>query len=309
MKISHFSHRCLPNLLILLSAACPASGPEVGLEPGSTGSTSTGEATPDTPTGAGPSSSGDAASSSSGEPDTSSSGFADPGELCGDGIPGLGEQCDDGEANDPYGPCTDTCQVNVCGDGKVLVGTEECDEGPDNVDTGYCRMDCKLGVCGDGFLFAGLEECDAGVGSDAYGKCDASCTVNRCGDGELDPGFEECDEGPNNGAGGGEGGKVGCDLDCGLAGRRLFLSSQLFDGDLGTRAGADLACQIMAKAAHFKNPERFRALLADAEVGPADFVAEDPEERPFILPSGLIVAASYAALIQGGPGDGITMTE
>ena len=107
----------------------------------------------------------------------------------------------------------------------------------------------------------------------------------------------------------GELGKVGCDLECGLAGRRLFLSSKLSNGDLGTRIGADLACQNMAEAANFKHFDRFRALLADADTDPADFVIEDPAGRPFILPSGLILAASFAELLKNGPGDGITMTE
>jgi len=38
-------------------------------------------------------------------------------------------------------------------------------------------------------------------------------------------------------------------------------------------------------------------------------VIEDPAGRPFILPSGLILAASLAELLKNGPGAGITMTE
>jgi len=194
-------------LLVLLTACNDGAG-DPGPIPGSTGSTSTGES-PDTPTDAGPSSSGDSSSTSttsttSGDTGAGSTEFADPGPICGDGIQGPNEGCDDGEGNDSYGWCTETCELNVCGDGKVLVGMEGCDQGPLNLDTGYCRSDCQLGVCGDGFLFTGLEECDASTeASDAYGKCDANCTINRCGDGHLDPGFEECDEGPNNGVGGG----------------------------------------------------------------------------------------------------------
>jgi len=303
-------------LLPVLLTACSDDAGDPGSIPGSTASTSTG-VTPDTPTSAGPSSAGDSSSTSitsitsttSGGEDAGSTEFADPGPVCGDGIQGANEGCDDGEGNGPYGWCTETCELNVCGDGKILVGMEGCDEGPLNLDTGYCRSDCQLGVCGDGFLFAGLEECDATEASEAYGQCDANCTINRCGDGHLDPGFEECDEGPNNGIDEGELGKVGCDLECGLAGRRLFLSSKKFNGDLGTRVGADLACQNMAEAANFKRFDRFRALLADAEADPSDFVIEDPAGRPFILPSGLILAASFAELLKNGPGDGVTMTE
>ena len=301
--------------LPVLLTACSDGAVGVGLMPGSTGDTSTGES-PDTPTSAGPSSSGDNSSTdsptsttSTGDTSAGSTEFADPGPICGDGIQSPNEGCDDGEGNDSYGWCTETCELNICGDGKVLVGMEGCDQGPLNLDTGYCRSDCQLGVCGDGFLFVGIEECDAAEASEAYGKCDANCTINRCGDGQLDPGFEECDEGLNNGVGDGELGKVGCDLECGLAGRRLFVSSKLFDGNLGTRIGADLACQNMAKAVDLKHFDRFRALLADADADPSDFVIEDPAGRPFILPSGLILAASFAELVKDGPGDGITMTE
>jgi hypothetical protein len=103
---------------------------------------------------------------------------------------------------------------------------------------------------------------------------------------------------------------AGCDLDCGFAGRRIFLSSQLFTGAMGTRAGADLACETMALAAGLRHSERYKALLADASGAPNDFVAADPQDdRPFILPTGLVLAASYPDLLKSGPGDGVTTTE
>ena len=231
-------------------------------------------------------------------------------QVCGDGILDPGEGCDDGAGNGPNAACTAACQPNVCGDGDVHAGVEGCDEGPDNVDTGYCRSDCQLGVCGDGFVFVALEECDAaGANGSIYGQCDDACTLNRCGDGEIDVGFEECDDGELNGSGGG-GEIAGCDLDCGFLGRRIFLSSQVFNGAMGTRAGADLACQAMADAAGLRHSERYRALLADASGAPNDFVLVDPQdERPFILPTGLVLAASYPDLLQSGPGAGVTTTE
>lgn len=136
--------------------------------------------------------------------------------------------------------------------------------------------------CGDGIINQDFGECDAGeANGTGYGQCDPQCTVNRCGDGELDVGHEQCDDGALNGSGGpGELGQAGCDLDCGFFGRRLFLSSQEFTGDMGTRAGADLACQVMATQAKFP------------------FIFPDPGlARPFILPGGLIVAPDYPALI------------
>jgi hypothetical protein len=234
------------------------------------------------------------------------------GDRCGDGLVDADEGCDDAEDNSPYAACTDECQVNVCGDGKVHTGVEGCDEGPANIDTDACRSDCQPNVCGDGAWYIDVEECDAGPeNGPEFGQCDEACTINRCGDGELDVGHEVCDDGDEaNGSGRpGEDGKTGCDVECGFSGRRLFLSSKTFDGDMSTRAGADLACQNMAAAVQFKHPEDFRALLADAQGSPNTFLAEDPDGRPFILPSGLIVAATYAALIAQGPGAGITTTE
>lgn len=265
----------------------------------------------DSPTSGAPTETGDDGSEHPTTGGSSTTGSVGPGDSCGDGLLDPDEDCDDGPLNDAYAACTDACRRNVCGDGKVYVGVEGCDEGPANVDTGYCRSDCQLGVCGDGFVFAALEQCDAGeANGPGYGQCDEQCTVNRCGDGELDVGHEECDAGEDNGSGrDGEGGLAGCDLECGFAGRRIFLSSQSFTGEMGTRAGADVACQAMAGAAGFERSDRYRALLADADGAPNTFVEPIGEGLPFILPTGQIVAASYPALIKVGPGAGITTTE
>ena len=293
-------------------AACPA---EFGTgDDSETTPSSSGDAPPGNDDG-GP---GIPTSSSGPEPTTGSSTgtsgmTGEAGQTCGDGVLDPGEGCDEGIGNAIYAACTDVCQPNVCGDGKVHVGVETCDEANENVDTGYCRSDCQLGTCGDGFVFAALEACDAGgANGPEYGQCDDSCTINRCGDGELDAGHEQCDDGALNGSGDpGEFGQAGCDIDCGFFGRRIFLSSQVFTGDMGTRAGADLACEVMATQAGYKNPYRYRALLADSKGSPNSFVEPDPDGlgRPFILPGGLIVAASYPELIQFGPGEGVTTTE
>ena len=306
----------LPYRLVVLAvllAGCPAhsvmpEAAESGSSAPSSGDTPPPGGVPtstDTDSSPGPGTTSDAAS-------TGDSSGSVGVEVCGDSIVDPGEGCDEGAANGPNAVCTDACQLNVCGDGDVHAGVEACDEGAENVDNGYCRSDCQLGVCGDGFLFAALEECDSGdANGSVFGQCDANCTINRCGDGELDVGFEECDEGELNGSGwGGEMGLAGCDLDCGFSGRRIFLSSQNFNGDMGTRAGADLACETMAYAAGLRHSERYKALLADANGAPNDFVEVDPQDdRPFILPTGLVLAASYSDLLQSGPGAGITTTE
>lgn len=307
----------IPSTLLMLTTLTGCSGP--GDAPGGSAdmpgtASTTADPTGDTPTtgpAVEPTTLGPAATTGAASTGDVTSSATGPAGACGDGWLDPGEICDDGAGNDPHGACTPLCKVNVCGDGFVHAGVEVCDEGAANVDTGYCRSDCQLHACGDGFRYPQLEACDDGAqnGPAVYNGCDDDCTINRCGDGELDVGHEECDDGAGNGAPPVESGKVGCSLECGLAGRRIFLSSQVFTGDMGTRAGADLACQTMAAQAGFRSPKRYRALLADASGAPADYVEEDPEGRPFILPSGLVVAVSYAALIDQGPGDGITMTE
>lgn len=276
-------------------------------EPGTTGSP-----TSFTPTDSGEelATSSGTTSASTGVDTTTDTDTTTAAAACGNGVRDPGEGCDDGPDNDPYAACTDACQQNVCGDGKVHVQVEECDEGAANVDTGYCRSDCTLNVCGDGSVFAGVEECDSGVeNGPEYGGCDENCTVNRCGDGELDAEHEECDDGVLNGSGElGEEGMAGCGELCGFAGRRLFLSSKLFNGDMGSRAGADLACQSMAKEAGFADHGVFRAILADSQSSPNTFL-QGASELPFIAPSGLVLALSYAELIALGPGQGITTTE
>jgi hypothetical protein len=249
-----------------------------------------------------------AATGSTSEADTGTT--ADP-TTCGNGIVEPGEGCDDGPANDSFAACTDACQPNVCGDGKIYAGVEACDTGPANVDTGYCRSDCSLNVCGDGYLFVGVEECDQGMASPNYGECDENCTVNRCGDGELDGDHEECDAGDRNGSGDpGEEGMTGCNLDCGFAGRRLFVSSKLFTGDMGSRAGADLACRLMAEAADFADPEVYRAVLGDSNGSLlAELLALDTNGLPIITPGGLILSANVATLIDLGPDLGVSVAE
>lgn len=305
----------VPWLVLAAATACQGPGGDPVDLATSGSSSGSSESPDDTPTTLAPSLDlgGGDPGTSAGESTSTGIGTSTDGVtgICGDGLVDADEGCDDGAGNGPYAACTDACQVNVCGDGKVRLGVEGCDEGSANVDTGYCKSDCQLNVCGDGDVLVGLEGCDDGPqNGEVYGGCDAACTVNRCGDGQLDVGHEERDAGPENGVEqGGEVKQVGCDLECGLAGRRVFLSSETFTGDLGTRAGADLSCQNLAEAAGFKHPERYRALLADAEADPWDYVEEDLAGRPFILPSGEIVAANWAALVADGPGGGITMTE
>ena len=74
------------------------------------------------------------------------SGFsAAPSEcapICGDGILGLGEECDDGVNAGGYGQCGAGCKLGeYCGDGIVQSDKEDCDDG---VNTGHpCQSGCR----------------------------------------------------------------------------------------------------------------------------------------------------------------------
>jgi len=327
--------RRLAAIPILVSCTFDAAG---GVDPTTEASTS-GSPTSFTPTSSDDPTTANDASTSAGDPD----GPSDPA-ACGNAVIESPEECDDGPSNDASADCTDECKVHACGDGKVHAQLEQCDDGLDNaasadctdecrvhvcgdskihaqleecddgaanVDTGACRSICVLNICGDGHVHEGVEQCDtAGNNGSTYGGCDESCTVNRCGDGELDEGHEQCDDGEENGSGeSGEGGMAGCGLDCGFAGRRLYLSSKTFTGDMGSRAGADLSCQNMAKDAKLPHPNKYRAILADSKGSPNTFLADDASGLPYIAPSGEILAATYAELIDLGPGPGIIATE
>lgn len=102
--------------------------------------------------------------------------------------------------------------VTVCGDG-VVGGGEGCDDGAQNSDTapGACRTDCAPARCGDGVVDPGEACDDAGLidkpcdyGVEACERCDAACAVvpgeaRWCGDGEVDvDAGEACDEGAAN---------------------------------------------------------------------------------------------------------------
>ena len=139
-------------------------------------------------------------SSSSGDvPGTESSDETGPSAVCGDGVVGGDEACDDGNAVDED-LCTNGCTPLTCGDGIVGPG-EGCDDG-NQIDDDACSLACLLASCGDGQIQVG-EACDD-AGESA--TCNANCTPTSCGDGVVNAaGGEQCDdfgESPN------------CDLDC-----------------------------------------------------------------------------------------------
>jgi fibro-slime domain-containing protein len=129
-----------------------------------------------------------------------------PENVCGNGVLGLGEECDDGNKNSLDG-CSATCQtepgytcpepgkicklIEFCGDGKLsLVLNEACDDGNKlggdgcsptcTVEPGYvCPLPgqpcVSTAICGDGKI-TNTEQCDDGnrIGGDG---CSATCQI------------------------------------------------------------------------------------------------------------------------------------
>ena len=114
----------------------------------------------------------------------------EPKPVCGDGVVGAGEACDDGNPNDTDS-CTNTCRLSQCGDGIVQVG-EECDDGNPWSDDA-CTVTCRKARCGDGIVQSD-EACDDG-NSYGHDACTTACTVATCGDGVVWMGVEACDDG------------------------------------------------------------------------------------------------------------------
>ncbi len=165
---------------------------------------------------------------------------------CGNGILEMGEECDDGNA-DNTDACLDTCVNATCGDGFTQAGVEECD---DSGESATCDDDCTAVVCGDGNTNTTAGETCDDAGESV--SCDDDCTAVECGDGNTnetagetcdDAGESatcdddctavECGDGNTNMAAGEEcddsGESATCDADCSLA--------ECGDGTLNATAG------------------------------------------------------------------------
>lgn len=90
--------------------------------------------------------------------------------VCGDGVVGTGELCDDGGDS---ATCDADCTPAACGDARVNEAAgEECDAG---VVTAACDGDCTEPECGDGYVNAAAGEgCDDG-NVISFDGCSASC--------------------------------------------------------------------------------------------------------------------------------------
>lgn len=191
--------------------------PTGGMEPGETGEAETG-----------------GVETEGAETGMEATGEPPPIVVCGDGMIGGDEVCDDGVNDGAYGGCMSGCtaQGPFCGDGEVDFDHEACDAGG-AADDPSCTTTCKRVRCGDGVLQAG-EECEAGVVMEASCEslglasgplgCEAStCAFDvsmcvGCGNGEI--GADEVCDGAALGDASCEslgfaGGALACDATCG----------------------------------------------------------------------------------------------
>jgi cysteine-rich repeat protein len=67
--------------------------------------------------------------------------------VCGDGVVGLGEPCDDGNQIDDDA-CRNSCNIPFCGDG-IVDANETCDDGNFN-SSDACTNACQNNTCGNG---------------------------------------------------------------------------------------------------------------------------------------------------------------
>jgi cysteine-rich repeat protein len=215
--------------------------------------------------------------------------------ACGDGIVQMGEQCDDGDV-DTTDDCP-ACQLAFCGDGYQQLGVEQCDDG-NMENTDACQpVVCIPSTCGDGFLWAGMEECDDGNLDDSD-ACPTSCAPAFCGDGFTQAGMEECDDGNDID-------NDGCTPDCISLSKRVFVSSALYDGNLGGLVGADEKCQALADAANLAGT--WMAWISTNEGSPSTRFTQS--NTAYTLVDGTQVAANWASLIDGTLDHAIDMTE
>ena len=136
----------------------------------------------------------------------------------------------------------------------------------------------------------------AGTSTSSTGPVSTTSTTGAgvCGDGHVDDG-EECDDGPL---------ADGCSSSC-KPYRTVFVTSQVFTGDLGGLAGADAKCQAAAIAAEL--PGTYRAWLSSSTESTKDRLVHS--SIPYRLLDGTEIAGNWVDLTDGSLDAGINVSE
>ena len=173
-----------------------------------------------------------------------------------------------GGAGGAGGASTDIADRTVClqptCDDSVMNGAETA------LDCGGDCATCSLG-----------ESCSVDVDCET-GRCDKGICAANCGNGILE-GAETCEE------------EETCSNKCQWSSRYLFVTSTLYDGDLGGLDGADAKCQSHADAASL--PGQYKAWLGAGTAGPSSRFTQSTVA--YVLPTGKRVALNYLDLVNG----------
>jgi hypothetical protein len=175
-----------------------------------------------------------------------------------------------------------------CGQVKSACGTiidcggcakgQTCGGGGPNVcDTGTCSPSCAGKACGASDGCSGV--CSAG-------SCPPSqvCTQNACVPNVPDGGATDTG---------------------GSTTRYIFVSSRIYNGNLGGLAGADATCQTLASAASLLGT--YKAWLGDQTTSAASRLTH--ATGPYVLVNGTLVASNWAGLTSGTLVHPIDLTE
>jgi len=202
-------------------------------------------------------------------------------ESCGDAVVQPNEECDDGnQTNDD--DCTNACTKPACGD-KIVQAGEQCDDGAESA---TCDADCSNATCGDGTLnMTAGEVCDDD--NDANTDACAACKPAKCGDGFVQTNVEACDDGNQVD-------NDGCSNACTIIGLRVFVSSALYNGNLGGLGGADAKCNSLAVNAGLGGT--WMAWLSASLTGPSERFTTKGGQKAYVRLDGKLVANNWADL-------------
>jgi len=81
--------------------------------------------------------------------------------------------------------------------------------------------------------------------------------------------------------------------------RKVFVTSQLYDGNLGGVTGADMICQSLADSATPPVPGTFRAWISDGTSSPANSFDLSTVPYQLVDDDGTTIANNFADLIDG----------
>ena len=141
-----------------------------------------------------------------------------------------------------------------------------------------------------------METCDTQGNSET---CDGDCTQAECGDGFTNPAAgEECDDGDDSSL-------DNCYPTCTAPTMRIFVTSELYTGDLGGLAGADAKCQSLADKVG--DAGTYKAWLGTRDVRPTNRLYHSPGRYKRV--DGVVVAGNFEQLMNGPLQAQVTVTE